>query len=213
MDIDALFDEPRVESDLDMLMRHWMNERHAPALLPSEDKLLGRLLDRIRRQTDTVQALRGDPSSSEEEHIRIMLVQTEVERVKFVVRSYIRTRLFKIEKFARFIAIDEDTQSLLTTAERKFAIELAKNTDQHFMSTVLQSLPEDQRHIDDTHAFEPEMATKPDRNRAVFAFALKDCPPVLLPEGRQMSFRKDQLSLVPFHVVEHLVNEHVIQLV
>jgi hypothetical protein len=46
-------------------------------------------------QTDTVQALRGDPDSSEAEHVRIMLVQTEVERVKFVVRSYIRTRLYK----------------------------------------------------------------------------------------------------------------------
>src|SRR6266851_7194567 len=47
-------------------------------------------------QTDTVQALRGDPDSSEAEHARIMLVQTEVERVKFVVRSYIRTRLYKV---------------------------------------------------------------------------------------------------------------------
>jgi GINS complex subunit 4 len=46
-------------------------------------------------QSDTVQALRGDPDSSEAEHVRIMLVQTEVERVKFVVRSYIRTRLHK----------------------------------------------------------------------------------------------------------------------
>jgi GINS complex subunit 4 len=44
---------------------------------------------------DTVQALRGDPDSSEAEHARIMLVQTEVERVKFVVRSYIRTRFYK----------------------------------------------------------------------------------------------------------------------
>ena len=46
-------------------------------------------------QTDMVQALRGDPDSSEAEHVRIMLVQTEVERVKFAVRSYIRTRLYK----------------------------------------------------------------------------------------------------------------------
>lgn len=50
-------------------------------------------------QTDTVQALRGDPDSSEAEHVRIMLVQTEVERVKFVVRSYIRTRLYKVSIF------------------------------------------------------------------------------------------------------------------
>ena len=47
-------------------------------------------------QSDTVQALRGDPDSSEAEHMRIMLVQTEVERVKFAVRSYIRTRLYKV---------------------------------------------------------------------------------------------------------------------
>ena len=44
-----------------------------------------------------MQALRGDPDSSEAEHARIMLVQTEVERVKFVVRSYIRTRLYKVQ--------------------------------------------------------------------------------------------------------------------
>jgi GINS complex subunit 4 len=49
-----------------------------------------------------VQLLRGDPSSSEEEHIRIMLVQTEVERVKFVVRSYVRTRLFKVGRIPMF---------------------------------------------------------------------------------------------------------------
>jgi GINS complex subunit 4 len=47
-------------------------------------------------QTDVVNLLRGDPSSSEEEHLRITLVQTEVERVKFVVRSYVCTRLYKV---------------------------------------------------------------------------------------------------------------------
>ena len=43
-----------------------------------------------------MQLLRADPDSSEDEHFRIMLVQTEIERVKFVVRSYIRTRLYKV---------------------------------------------------------------------------------------------------------------------
>ncbi len=52
-------------------------------------------------QTDTVQAPRGDPSISEEEHIRIMLTQTEVEGVKFIVRPYIRTRLYKVQQFSR----------------------------------------------------------------------------------------------------------------
>lgn len=47
-------------------------------------------------QSETVQLLRGDASTSEEEHIRIMLAQVEIERVKFIVRSYVRTRLFKV---------------------------------------------------------------------------------------------------------------------
>ena len=68
-----------------------------------------------------------------------MLVQTEVERVKFVIRSYVRTRLFKvrdinfycllytglmpskIEKFARFIVTNAEIQSKITTAEMAYA--------------------------------------------------------------------------------------------
>ncbi|TFY80759.1 hypothetical protein EWM64_g3255 [Hericium alpestre] len=84
------------ESPLQQMIRYWMNERHAPDILPGQEEVLGRLLDHIRRQTETVQLLRGDPDSSEDEHFRIMLAQTEIERVKFVVRSYLRTRLFKV---------------------------------------------------------------------------------------------------------------------
>jgi hypothetical protein len=57
-------------------------------------------------QSETVQLLRSDPASSEEEHIRIMLAQTEIERVKFIVRSYVRTRLFKVRSILAMPSID-----------------------------------------------------------------------------------------------------------
>lgn len=67
-----------------------------------------------------------------------MLVQTEVERVKFIVRSYIRTRLFKvissslllfqilyhvlqIEKFARYIMTNPEVQQRLSESEVEHA--------------------------------------------------------------------------------------------
>jgi GINS complex subunit 4 len=43
-----------------------------------------------------VNTLRSDPQTSEEEHFKLMLVQTEMERVKYLVRSYVRTRLHKV---------------------------------------------------------------------------------------------------------------------
>lgn len=38
------------ETPLEQLIRHWMNERHAPDILPAQEELLASLLDHLRRQ-------------------------------------------------------------------------------------------------------------------------------------------------------------------
>lgn len=38
------------ETPFQQLIRHWMNERHSPVILPAQEILLGRLLDHIRKQ-------------------------------------------------------------------------------------------------------------------------------------------------------------------
>lgn len=38
------------DTSFQQLIRHWMNERHAPDILPSQEVLLGRLLDHTRKQ-------------------------------------------------------------------------------------------------------------------------------------------------------------------
>ncbi len=43
-----------------------------------------------------LELLRSDPHTSEEEHFKLMLVQTEAERAKYLVRSYVRCRLAKV---------------------------------------------------------------------------------------------------------------------
>ncbi|KAF8197050.1 hypothetical protein BJ912DRAFT_846644 [Pholiota molesta] len=208
-----LFEDDAAETPLEQLTRHWLNERFAPDLLPAQEALLTNLLDHLRRQSDAVQLLRGDPSSSEEEHIRIMLVQTEVERVKFVVRSYVRTRLFKIERYARFITTNAEIQTRLTAAERDHASRHAKLTDQHFYLSILQSLPEKQSHLDDTPLFVPPMVTEPDKSRPVFVHALKRCPRVRLPDGDTLDMEKGHMSLMPYSVVEQLVLRGEVELI
>jgi hypothetical protein len=43
------FGAPR-ETLFQQLVRHWLNERHAPDILPVQAEVLGALLDHIRRQ-------------------------------------------------------------------------------------------------------------------------------------------------------------------
>ncbi|KAF4583922.1 GINS complex subunit [Pleurotus pulmonarius] len=201
------------ESPIQQLIRHWMNERHAPDILPIQEQLLASILDHIRRQSEAVQLIRSDPGASQEEHFRIVLVQTEIERIKFIVRSYLRTRLFKIEKYARYIVSNVDIQTRISASERTYASKQARILDNHFWVTVLQSLPEAQSHLDDTPIFMPPMVTEPDKSRAVFVHALKQCPPVILPDGSSLEMAKDHISLVPFSAVENLILREEVELV
>ncbi|KAI0631542.1 GINS complex Sld5 component [Trametes polyzona] len=210
---DILPQELAEETPLQQLIRHWMNERHAPDILPGQELLLGRLLDHIRKQSSDVDLLRADPDSSEDEHFRIMLVQTEVERVKFVIRSYIRTRLHKIEKYARYISATPEMHEKLSKAELDHARRYSRLVEYHFNQSVLQSLPEQQRSLEENVAFMPPMTPEPDKLRPVFAHALQDCPPMRLPDGTMSEMQKGQISLVPYYVVEHLLLRGEVELV
>ena len=57
-----LFEDEDEETPLQKLIRHWMNERHAPDVLPVAEDVLAGLLDHIRRQVGEI--LLSTPSSS-----------------------------------------------------------------------------------------------------------------------------------------------------
>ncbi|KAF7795921.1 hypothetical protein EIP86_007088 [Pleurotus ostreatoroseus] len=153
-----LAQEDAEETTFQQFIRHWMNERHAPDILPAQEVLLARLLDHARKQANDVKLLREDPNTSEDEHFRIMLVQTEVERVMFVVRSYLRTRIQKIEKFARFICMTPEIHEKLSQGELDYALQYVKILDTILTNSVLQSLPPPQQGLDDQTADIPPMS-------------------------------------------------------
>ncbi|KAF9782416.1 GINS complex, Sld5 component [Thelephora terrestris] len=201
------------ELPLQKLIRHWMNERHAPDILPIQAELLAGILDHIHKQSSTVSLLRTDPDASEDEHFRIMLAQTEIERVKFVVRSYVRTRLSKIEDYARWILADPLLQGRLSETELKHAKSYANLLATHFEESVLKALPGAQQSLDDPVPFMPPMITAPDKMRPVFVLARRDCPSVYLPDGTKMEMRKGQISLTQYRVIESLLFQDLVELV
>ncbi|KAK0234690.1 hypothetical protein EDD85DRAFT_792710 [Armillaria nabsnona] len=129
----------------------------------------------------------------------------QVYRVETVERKWLRLNARQIEKYARFITADAEIQTRLTTAEKAYASSQAQHTGRHLHYSVLQSLPPAQAHLDDQPIFVPPMVTQPNKSHAVFAYTLKECPLVRLPDGATLTLEKDRLTLVPFYVVEHLV--------
>ncbi|RMZ72029.1 arginine N-methyltransferase 2 [Pyrenophora seminiperda CCB06] len=100
MDIDDLLAEVSVDStpqesrDLQELTRCWVAERVAPEILPWPKELMDRVLARIARQIELVEEQTGnmDPKTN----FRLIIIQTELERFKFLVRSFLRARIKKV---------------------------------------------------------------------------------------------------------------------
>src|ERR1700733_11667073 len=109
MDIDFAFSSygaaEEETSSITRLQRAWITERAAPDILPYETRLLETISFRLKDQvppspTNLIQIawieeelLSGGDSKRT---FRTVIVQTEVERVKFLVRSYLRARLHKV---------------------------------------------------------------------------------------------------------------------
>jgi GINS complex subunit 4 len=101
MDIDDILHEFDAGSaaadssaDIANLTTAWIAERSAPEILPFQKALLERLTDRIRQQIELVELETGnlDPQAN----FRLILIQTELERVKYLVRAYLRIRMHKV---------------------------------------------------------------------------------------------------------------------
>lgn len=52
--VDVIPRDMAEETPFQQLIRHWMNERHAPDILYAQENLLGRLLDHIKKQVRLV---------------------------------------------------------------------------------------------------------------------------------------------------------------
>jgi GINS complex subunit 4 len=60
----------------------------------------------------------------------------ELERVKFLLKSYLRTRLLKIERFVLYI-VEKEQGELLSEGEVQYAFNLFESKKQYFATSML----------------------------------------------------------------------------
>ncbi|GKB16097.1 DNA replication complex GINS protein SLD5 [Tanacetum coccineum] len=125
-------------TDADLLKRSWRNEKAAPEILKFEGALVHRSTEQIQLMEETVEEL----MQNGEDPLTVSLYQMDIDRTTFLLRSYLRTRLQKIEKFMFHIQKTADLWARLSTQEQKFARRSIEDMKQHFEQSVLSNLPE-----------------------------------------------------------------------
>ena len=151
--------------DHQLLVRHWTSERCTSELLPYPTDSMLRVMTRIREQIDRIEDLTADPTSytsrpnattnrtsSQNLNLVLSVLQTDLSRTQFLVRSLLRCRLQKLTKYPMFYltSLSQDTKAnLLSHSEIKFLQSHQTLLSNLYASSFMDTLPPGLRRLDD----------------------------------------------------------------
>ena len=174
-----------------------------------------RKIELVEEQTGNI-----DPKAN----FRLIIIQTELERFKFLVRSYLRARIAKvilhnhgcmsiftnhplqIDKHALYLLTNPAQKSRLSPSEIQYATTHQSLLHAHYHSSFLSQFPNSLRRLDDT-AGGISMIEQPDVDKAVFVRALRDVDTPIVMEGTDIAFemRRGDVYVVRWNAVRELV--------
>lgn len=195
------YDPAIAATDHILLTRSWTSERCTPSLLPYPVTLIDRVIDRIRDQITRIEDLtsgtydstsygRGasgqDRPSQQNLNLILSILQTDLSRTQFLVRSYLRCRLAKLTKYATYYSKyhvnglgsqeqqQEETKTLLLSdSEIQFLQHHNLLLTNLYNSSFLLSLPPSLRRLDDSTGGSARMDEGPDMSAGVLVRGLK----------------------------------------
>lgn len=167
----------------------WMNEKYAPELLESKVDLVECMLDQIREMEGNLKKIKqGDVVAS--------LHKLEIDRIRFVLSSYTRTRLQKIEKHVVHVleqeaAREENEPSHLSQEELQYAKEYADNMEGLFKSLALQHMPANMQTIDRKKA-----VPRPNMDKYVFLKVLENQEQIMIDPDEEPIDLQDRAQYI-----------------
>ncbi|KHN39294.1 DNA replication complex GINS protein SLD5 [Glycine soja] len=185
-------------TDAELLKRAWRNEKAAPEILRYESDLVSRVKKVIQFMEETVE----EKSSGGTNPLSVSLYQMDLDRTLFLLRSYLRIRIQKIEKFVFHIQKTEELWNRLSKDEKDFAKACENDLKQHLDESVLLKLPKDYKSVlrQSSMSEEDDMVPEPQLDTFVLCRSKEYLTGIQLEDGpvddRQILLYLDELILL-----------------
>lgn len=211
------------------LKRAYVNEKNAPELLPFEHDLLEQVMAKVEDQELVVQQSRdaaaaaggggGGGGGGGMDDLMAHIYQAELNRVRFLIRAYYRTRLFKIEKYAVHVVKPETNEfAKLSPQEQEYAKNYVNMLEEHFGS-VLGQMPEKYssmlQQIEEDDA-EMDMVPEPNLDKHVFCRVREDRRDVMFDPNdpdNTMDLDQGDIIMVRYRFIKGLLEDGALDLI
>jgi len=193
---------------VERLKTAWINEQCSPEILQYEADIISTLLSQIEHQQQYIDEEQSDPDLQFHTH----LYEIESERVKYMMRCYLRERLFKIEKHVIFILKNEEMTQRLSPEELTYAQKYCDLLEESFGSAFLNLLPENLRSLTEQTS-DLDMIPKPNLDSHVFCKVIHRVGDYQLDEEDTLLLEQDDIYLLRYRPIRPLLQSGKIQLI
>eukprot|EP00898_Chlorokybus_atmophyticus_P000458 jgi/Chlat1/1412/Chrsp12S01986 len=149
------------------IRRAFRNERTAPEVLPYAGEQVGELLRDVTEQEEWLDENRPGDAATE---LASLLQMMDVNRTRYLLRSYLRTRLAKIERHVLFTLKSDQLWNRLSEEEQQFARSYTDVMESALRKTVLEKMPDgfDSLLRQSSNSASDDMIPMPDLDQFVF---------------------------------------------
>ncbi|KAG8228791.1 hypothetical protein J437_LFUL006670 [Ladona fulva] len=183
------------QSVLAKLEEAWMNEKFSPEILPHRTEIVDCMLEQIHQMEENLNKLKKSD-------FRVVIHRMELDRIRYIITSYLRSRLEKIELYTSHILEMESKRPVeeryLSPAEYKFAQEHQSHLENHFETVVLRHMPYNIRTLD-----KATMSVAPNLFSQVFLRANKTVNGVIVETGVEGAEEEVELDGNSQHIIQY----------
>eukprot|EP01134_Creolimax_fragrantissima_P005159 CFRG5159T1 len=187
-----------MQKELNSFKQALINEKATPEILMYQEDLVDDVIEQIKSQEENVKAA---GTANVANLFIAQLYMKEIERLRYLVSSYLRTRLWKLEANALFILQTEKLRNRLSDKEfeviKKYATIERKVLDEAFLSL----LPTDNLQRDPMIT-----AVPPETNRPVFCKVLRSVD-VPIEDGEPLELIENDIVLTRYSFLSEIANE------
>ncbi|CAI5756291.1 unnamed protein product [Candida verbasci] len=190
-------------------MRAMIHERMAPELLPYKTDLMKNILSHIESQQQfLLDSHEYSDMNNKDLKLQLMIIETELERIQYIIRLYLRVRLNKLQQFTVFYLNDENQNGLLSSEEREYIGKYFQIMSKLYNNSFLKKVPTILSYLDDTSGGQ-SMIVKPEMNYPVFIKCLNDRI-IDLNKDEQLELVKDGVYVVKYNIIKKYLDSDII---
>jgi len=190
-------EEEYYNEDVGKLFDLWHNEKYAPELLPFNKEIVENISEVVEFVGDDLDEQRAEKKGCATNDLSHVIRSVDLERVRYVLRDYLRIRVWKISQWPQHY-LERENIALLSDAENTFLQEFWQLKSGFLHHRLLGAMPASKQNLDDKIDL-LDMVRRPVLDKHVYARIKGDLGKIELPPSVVEHSQGTQSSQLELH--------------